>query len=58
MNRFLFEIITEGEVAKHLKKGTMTGSLTDILDIAGTNTFLTGTYSCSRRNLLTRKIWL
>ena len=43
MNRFLFEIITEGEVAKHLKKGTMTGSLTDILDIAGTNTFLTGT---------------
>ena len=47
MDRFLFEIITEGEVAQHLKEGAVTGSLTDILDIAGTDTFLAGTYSCS-----------
>ena len=57
-NRLVFKIISEREVTKHLKKCTMTGCLADILDITGTNTFLTGRYTSSRRNLLSGEIWL
>ena len=57
MNCFCFEIITKREVTKHFEKCTVTCSFTYVLDITCTDTFLAGTYSCSRRNLCTCKIW-
>ena len=48
---FMFEIIAEGEVTQHLKEGAVTGSLTYVLNIARTDTFLTGGHSASRRDL-------
>ena len=57
MNGLSFKVIAEGEVAQHLEVGAVTCSLTYILNITCTDTFLAGTYSCSRRNLCTCKIW-
>lgn len=57
-NRLLLEIIAKGKIAKHFKICTMSSSLSDILEVTGTNTLLTGCYSPSRRNLLPRKPWL
>ena len=54
----MLEIISEGEVTKHLKKRQMTCCLTNILNISCTDTLLTGCYSALRRNLLSREIWL
>ena len=52
----VFKIISKGEITEHLKKCTVTGGLSDIFDITGTNTFLTGGHSSSWRNLLSGKI--
>ena len=46
-----------GEVTKHFKEYTMACGFTYILDITCTDTFLAGTYSCSRRDFSTCKIW-
>ena len=54
---FCLKIVTKGEVTKHFKECTMTCGFTYILDITCTDTFLAGTYSCSRRDLSTCKIW-
>ena len=55
-NGFMFKVISEGEVAQHLKKCTVTSCFTYILDIAGTDAFLAGSHSSSRRDLSAGKI--
>ena len=52
------EIVTEGKVAKHLEKGAVTSGLSDVFDVAGSNTLLAGGYTPSGRNLLSRKVRL
>ena len=58
MNGFCLEVITEREVSQHLEECAVTRSLTDILNIAGTDTLLAGGHASSWRNLLSGKIWL
>ena len=58
VDRFCLEVIAEGEVAQHLKECAVAGCLTDILDIAGTDTFLTCGDSASRRDLLSCEVRL
>ena len=41
-NGFLLEVVTEGEVAQHLKVGAVTVSLSDVLDVAGADALLAG----------------
>ena len=53
---FVFEVITEREVTEHLKESTVTGCLSYVLDITGTDTFLAGSHTGSRRNLCSGKI--
>ena len=57
-NSLVFKIISKGEITQHFKICTMPCCLTDILDIACSDTFLAGSHSCSGRYLLTCKIWL
>ena len=47
-NCFSLKVITKGEVTKHFEVCAMTGSLTDILDVTGTNTLLASTDSAAR----------
>ena len=54
----MLEVITEGEVAQHLKECEMSCGLSDVFYISGTHTFLTGCNPASRRDLLPRKIRL
>ena len=53
---FVFEVITKREVTKHLEESTVTGCLSYVLDITGTDTFLAGSHTSSRRNLCSGKI--
>ena len=57
-NRFILEIIAEGEIAQHLKEGAVASVLADILNIAGTDALLACGHAVSRRNLLSGKIGL
>ena len=57
-NGFLFEIITEREIPQHFKKSPMPVRLADVLDITGTDTFLTGCHPFPGRDFLSRKIRL
>ena len=57
VDSFCLKIVTKGEVTKHFKECTMACGFTYILDITCTDTFLAGTYSCSRRDFSTCKIW-
>ena len=57
-NGLLFEIVPEGKVPQHLKKSQMSGCLTHILNVTGTDTFLAGSHPASGRNLLSCKIGL
>ena len=52
---FVFEVITKREVTKHLEESTVTGCLSYVLDITGTDTFLAGSHTGSRRNLCSGK---
>ena len=54
----MLEIVSEGEVTKHLKKCQMTCCLSDIFNISCTDAFLTGGHSALWRNLLSCKIRL
>ena len=54
----MLEIIAERKIAEHFKEGAVTRGFTDIFDIAGTDTFLTGGHTSSGRNLLSCKIRL
>ncbi len=58
VNGLALKIITEGKVAKHLKKGAVTSGLSDVFDVAGSNTLLTGGHTPSGRNFLSRKVGL
>ena len=55
-DRFRLKIISKGEIAQHLKEGAVAGGLSDILDIACTDTLLAGTYPAPGRDLLAGKI--
>ena len=52
----MLEIVSKGKITEHLKKCTVAGSLSHVLDISGTNALLAGGHSFSRRNLLPCKI--
>ena len=53
---FLFKIVTEREVTEHFKKCSVTVSLTNLLNIGSTNTFLASCNTISRRCNFTCKI--
>ena len=55
-NCLMFEIITKRKVSQHLKEGQMTCCLSYILNITGTDTFLTCGNSALRWNLCSCKI--
>ena len=55
---FMLEIIPEGEVAQHLKKGAMPRSLADIFNIPRANALLAGGHPSSGRDLLPGEIGL
>ena len=57
-NGLVLKVVTKREVTQHFKIGTVTGSLTDVLNVTGADTLLTGTYSSSGRLHLTLKIGL
>ena len=54
----VLEVITKREVTQHLKESTVTGGLTHVLDIAGTDTLLAGSHAGTRRNLCAGEIGL
>ena len=58
VQRLRLKIISEGEIPEHLKKSTVTCRFTDVFNVSGTNTFLTGGNSSPRRNLLSGKVRL
>jgi hypothetical protein len=55
---FVLEVITEGEVAQHFKIGAVTGSLTDVLNITGTNALLASADTAARGFYFTLKVGL
>ncbi len=57
-NGLALEIVTEGKVAKHLKEGAVTSGLSDVFNVAGSNTLLAGGHTPSGRNFLSRKVGL
>ena len=58
LDGFIFEIISKRKIPQHFKKSTVACSLSHILDIPCTDTFLAGGHPSPGRNLLTGKIWL
>ena len=46
------EVVTEGEVAQHLKIGAVAGGVADVLDVAGTDALLAGAHAVTGRLLL------
>ena len=58
MDRFPLKIVAKGEVTEHFKVSAVASSLTDILNIAGTDTFLTGADTAAGRLYFTFKIRL
>ena len=57
-NGFLLEVIAEGEVTKHFKICAMSCRLTNVFNIACSDTLLTSCHSCSRRCFLTCEVRL
>ena len=53
---FVFEVITEGEVAQHFKECAVTSSFPYVVDITCTDTFLAGCHSLAGRDFLTSKV--
>ena len=53
--RFMFKVIAEREVTQHLKIGAMACGLTDMFDILGTDTFLTGGHAGIGRSRLSEE---
>ena len=58
VNGLTLEVIAEGKVTEHLKKGAVARGLTDIVDITRADTLLAGCHTATGRNLLPRKIRL
>ena len=56
VKRFSLEVIAKREVAQHLKKRTVARGFSYVFNIAGTDTFLAGGHSRSRRDLRACKI--
>ena len=52
---FLFKIISKGKIAEHLKKCSMPGRFSDILDISGTDALLAGRDPAPGRSLRSGK---
>ena len=57
-NGLVLKVIAKGEIAQHFKISTMTGRLTNILNITGTDTLLAGADASSGRLHLALKIGL
>ena len=57
VNGLSFKVISKREITKHFKECTVTCSLTYILNITCTDTFLTGTDSCTWWFLCSCEIW-
>ena len=53
---FVFEVITEGEVAQHFKECAVTSGFPYVVDITCTDTFLAGCHSLAGRDFLTSKV--
>ena len=51
-NSLILEVISEGEVTKHLKEGAVASGMTYALKVGSTDTFLTGSNSVAGRDLL------
>ena len=58
VNGLTLEVIAEGKVTEHLKKGAVARGLADIVDITRADTLLAGCHTATGRNLLPRKIRL
>ena len=58
VDRFCLEVIAKGEVSQHFEECAMAGCLTDIFDIAGTDTFLACGDSAPRWDLLACEVRL
>ena len=57
-NGFTLEVIAEGEIAQHLKRGAMTGSLADVLNITGSDALLAGADATAGRLHFTGEVGL
>ena len=57
-DRLALEIIAEGEIAQHLKKGAVARGFAHILDIRRAHALLTGGHAAARRGDLSGKILL
>lgn len=57
-NGLVLEIVTEGEIAQHLKIGAVAGSLADVLDVAGADALLAGADPAAGRLYFTGEIGL
>ena len=57
-NGLVLEVISEGEIPQHLKESKMSCRLTYIFNIAGSDTFLTGSHPAAGRDLLSGEIGL
>ena len=55
---FFLEIVAKRKVSQHFKKCTVTGCLSYIFNISGTDTFLAGSHTLAGRDLLSGKIRL
>ena len=58
MDGLFLEVVTEREVAQHLKEGAVAGSVADVLNIAGTDALLAGGDPVTGRLLLAGKVGL
>ena len=54
----MLEIVPERKIPQHFKKGAVSGCLSDIFDVRGTDTFLAGRHPFPGRDLLSGKVWL
>ena len=54
-NRLLLEIVSEGEIAQHLKIGAVPRRFADIFQVSGPDALLAGCDAPSRRDLLPRE---
>ena len=52
----LFKVISEAEVAQHFEERTVSCRLSDIINVSGTDAFLTGSHALRRRGFHSGKI--
>ena len=55
--RFFLKIIAEGEIAEHLKEGSVARGIADVLDVVRADALLAGRHSAAGRFKLSRKVF-